>query len=94
MLCPTAEFSGFPKYFSWSNCQNSKDGRGYRVTCRVYRRSFQVDKTQLQLMCCALVQEPECLVILEGRSLERGTGFPEWTERIMEGRVRRSRLGF
>ena len=56
-------------------CQNSEVGRGYGVTGRVHRRSFRADKTRLQLMCCALVQEPGCLVILEGRSPERGTGF-------------------
>ena len=62
-----------------SACQNSEVVRGYRVTGRVHRRSFRADKTRLQLMCCALVQEPGCLVISEGRSPERGTGVPEWT---------------
>ena len=41
----------------------------------VFRRSFRADKMRLQLVCCALVQEPGCLVISEGRSPERGTGF-------------------
>ena len=49
------------------------------------------DKTQLQLICCALVQEPECLGILEG-----------WESRVryrvskkdLERSVRWNRLGF
>ena len=57
------------------HCQNSEVGRGYGVTGHVHRRSFRVDKTQLQLMCCALVQEPGCLVTSEGRSPECGTGL-------------------
>ena len=60
-------------------CQNLEVGQGYGVTCRVHHRSFQVDKTRLQLMCCALIQEPGCLVISEGQSPECGTGFLEWT---------------
>ena len=56
-------------------CQNSEVVQGYGVTGRVHRRSFRADKTRLQLVCCALVQEPGCLVISEGRSPERGTGF-------------------
>ena len=67
------------KLLKEKQCQNLKVGRGYGVTCRVHHRSFQVDKTWLQLMCCALVQEPGCLVISEGRSPECGAGFPEWT---------------
>ena len=55
--------------------QNSEVVRGYGVTGRVHCHSFRADKTRLQLMCCALVQEPGCLVISEGRSPERGTGF-------------------
>ena len=56
-------------------CQNSEVVRGYGVTDRVHRRSSRADKMRLQLVCCALIQEPGCLVISEGRSPERGTGF-------------------
>ena len=62
----------------WSDdvtCQNSEVGRGYGVTGRVHCRSSRVDKMRLQLMCCALVQEPGCLVISVGRSPECGMGF-------------------
>ena len=65
----------------FSSCQNSEVGWGYGVTGRVHHCSFRVDKTWLQLVCCALVQEPGCLVISEGRSPECGT-----VERTKENR--------
>ena len=75
-------------------CQNSEVDRGYGVTGRVHRRSFQADKTRLQLVCYALVQEPGCLVISEGRSPERGTGFRNGLRDFMESRVRGVDWGF
>ena len=85
MLCYFLEACGrFPSWFSLGldgggkvggSCQNLEVVRGYGVTDSVHRRSFRADKTRLQLVCCALVQEPGCLVISEGRSPECGTGF-------------------
>ena len=75
-------------------CQNSEVGWGYGVTGRVHCRCFRVDKTRLQLMCCALVQEPGCLVISEGRSPECGTGFQNGLREFMESRVRGVDWGF
>ena len=52
---------------STCKCQNSRvpEATGSRVMFA--GRSFWVNKIRLQLVCCALVQDPGCLGILEGR---------------------------
>ena len=92
LCCPP--HSPYGLHWTPLQCQKSEVGRGYGVMGRVHRRSFRVDKTRLQLMCCALVQEPGCLVISEGWSPERGTGFWNGLGEFMESRVRGVDWGF
>ena len=81
-LLQTSSLTAVPYYFGLSiarivllglvKTRRLSGATGSRI---VFRRSFRADKTRLQLVCCALVQEPGCLVISEGRSPGRGPGF-------------------